>query len=167
MDSSTCPWLKKINIYSQYLIINYDCILLNNQTKKEQLNENVVLFSAKVNIESPPDLFNDSILNKNENEWKEYFFKKYFHEKNLNEEKTIIIEEKRSLFSDILRTIVILLIFAFILILFMISSLFIYKCIRLIRKRKLYNLEKHQPFPTDDAYDNLKTTSDNGTTTDV
>jgi hypothetical protein len=49
----------------------------------------------------------------------------------------------------------------------MISSLFIYKCIRLIRKRKLYNLEKHQPFPTDDAYDNLKTTSDNGTTTDV
>jgi len=166
MDSSTCPWLTKTNIYSQHLIVDYDCILLNNQTKKEQ-NENVVLFSAKVNIESPPDLFNDSIINNNENQWKEYFFKKYFHGKNLNEEKTIIIEEKHSLFSDILRTIVILLIFAFILILFMLSSLFIYKCIRLIRKRKLYNQEKHQPFPIDDAYDNLKTSSDNGTTTDV
>jgi hypothetical protein len=54
----------------------------------------------------------------------------------------------------------------------MLISLFIYKHIRLIKKKKLFSQEKHQPFPTDDAYDNLKTTtietaSDCGTTTDV
>jgi cbb3-type cytochrome oxidase subunit 3 len=170
MDASTCPWLTKANSYSQHLTVEYDCILLNN-TRKTQLNENVVLFTAKVNIESPPELFNDSNL-LDENEWKEYFFKKYFHDKQLNEEKTIVIEQQRSLFSDILRTIIILLIFAFILIILMLISLLIYKRIHTIKKRKLYDQEKHQPFPADDAYDNLKTTtietaSDSGTTTDV
>jgi hypothetical protein len=54
----------------------------------------------------------------------------------------------------------------------MIISLLIYKRIRLNQKKKLYGQEKHQPFPGDDAYDNLKATtmdtaSDSGTTTDV
>jgi hypothetical protein len=173
MDSSTCPWLTKVNSYSQHLIVDYDCILytpeisLENKTKKEQ-NDKMVLFSAKINIESPPDILNDSTLIEDEHDWKEYFFKKYFHDKQFNDDKPIIIEQKRSLFSDILRTVIILLIFAFILIILMLISLFIYKRLQLMKKRK----ENHQPFPADDAYDNLKTTnmetaSDSGTTTDV
>ncbi len=178
MDSSTCSWLTKVNSHSQYLIVDYDCILYkpelsltDNNIKKEQNNENVVLFSAKVNIESPPDLFNDSILIDDEHVWKEYFFKKYFHGKQFNGDKTIIIQQ-RSLFSDIIRTVIILLIFAFILILLMIIALVLYKRITLAKRRKLYEQEKHQPFPADDAYDNLKATaiesaSESGTTTDV
>lgn len=168
MDSSICPWLTKTNGYSQHLTVDYDCILLNNRTIKKEENDNVVLFSAKVNIESPNDFYNDfNITDDDEAEWKEYFIKKY-----LQKDKTIIIEQKRSLFSDIIRTIVILLIFAVILIFLMLISLFIYKHIRSMKKRKLYELEKHQPFPSDDAYDNLKTTnietaSDSGTATDV
>jgi hypothetical protein len=178
MDSSTCPWLTKVNSYSQHLIVEYDCLLhkpevpLIEQTKKE-LYDNIVLFSAKVNIESPPDLFNDSmIINDEENEWKEYFLKKYFPGKKFDEDKTMIIEQKRSLFSDILRTVIILIVFASILIILMVISLLIYKRIRSNQKKRLYVQEKHQPFPGDDAYDNLKATamdtaSDSGTTTDV
>jgi hypothetical protein len=172
MDSSTCPWLTKVNSYSQHLTVDYDCILNKVEIKKEQ-NENVVLFSAKINIESPPDLFNDSLLiADDEYEWKEYILKKYLHGKQFHDNKTIIIQQQRSLFSDIIRTVIILIIFAFILILLMIISLFVYKRIRLIKKRKLYQQEKHQPFPGDDAYDNLKattieSTSECGTTTDV
>ncbi|CAF0923752.1 unnamed protein product [Adineta steineri] len=181
MDSSTCPWLTKVNSHSQHIIVDYDCILykpelpsitLDNKMKKDMKNENVVLFSAKVNIESPPDLFNDSISTDDENAWKEYFFKKYFHNKQLpDDDKTIIIHQ-RSLFNDILRTVIILIIFASVLILLMISALVVYKRITLIKRRKLYEQEKQQPFPADDAYDNLKATtaesaSDSGTTTDV
>ncbi|CAF2715388.1 unnamed protein product [Rotaria sp. Silwood2] len=179
MDSSICSWLKQTQIYSQHLIIDYDCILykyessLINQTKKEQ-NDNIVLFSAKINIESPLDsIENDSILIENENEWKEYFLKKYFHSKQLNDNKTIIIHQQRSLFNDILRTIIILIIFTFILIVFMIITLAIYKHITLKKKKKFYDQDnKHRPFPADDAYDNLKanrieSASETGTTTDV
>ncbi|CAF0861956.1 unnamed protein product [Rotaria sp. Silwood1] len=183
MDSSTCSWLEKTKSYSQHLIIDYDCILyksesslitLNNQTKKEQ-NDNIVLFSAKVNIESPPldTNDNDTIITDNENEWKEYFLKKYFYSKQLNDNKTIIIHQQRSLFNDILRTIIILIVFTFILILFMIIILYIYKHIILMKKKKFYDQDnKNRPFPTDDAYDNLKanrieSTSETGTTTDV
>ncbi|CAF1011422.1 unnamed protein product [Rotaria sordida] len=181
MDSSTCPWLEQTKSYSQHLIIDYDCILhksessliiLNNQTKKEQ-NKDIVLFSAKINIESPLDsIDNDSFIIDNENEWKEYFLKKYFHSKPLNEDKAIIIHQQRSLFNEILRTIIILIIFTFILILFMIITLFIYKHITLMKKKKFYGQDKHRPFPSDDAYDNLKATriesaSETGTTTDV
>ncbi len=178
MDSSTCPWLMKANSYSQHLVVEYDCLLhkpgvsLIDQTKKE-LQENIVLFSAKVNIESPLDLINDSTtLYDEEKEWREYFLKKYFPGKKFNEDKTMIIEQKRSLFSDIIRTVIILIIFALILIIFMVISLLIYKRIRLNQKKKLYGQQKHQPFPGDDAYDNLKATamdtaSDSGTTTDV
>ena len=54
----------------------------------------------------------------------------------------------------------------------MMMSILIYKRIRSNEKRKLYGQEKHQPFPADEAYDNLKATimetaSDSGTTTDV
>jgi hypothetical protein len=171
MDSSTCPWLTKVNSYSQHVMVDYDCILNKAEIKKEE-NENIVLFSAKIKVETPPDLYNDTIITDNEYEWKEYFLKKYFHDKQLNDNKTIIIQEQRSLFSDIIRTVIILIIFAIILIVLMLISLCIYKRIKLVKKRKLYQQEKHQPFPGDDAYDNLKTTaiesaSESGTTTDV
>ncbi|CAM4756981.1 unnamed protein product [Rotaria magnacalcarata] len=181
MDSSTCSWLTNTNIYSQYLTIDYDCILhksetplipIGNQSKKEQ-NENIVLFSAKVNIETPPDSSEtDSISSNDENKWQEYFLKKYFHSKKINDDKTIIVHQPRSLINDIFRTIIILIIFTFILILFMIIALLLYKHITLMKKRKLYGQDKHRPFPTDDAYDNLKATriesaSETGTTTDV
>ena len=106
MGSSTCPWLSKVNSYSQHLIVEYDCIVhqsdgsLINQTK-DTSKENMVLFSAKVNIESPLDNVNDSILLEEENEWKEYFLKKFFPRKQFNDDQTVLIEHKRSLFSDI------------------------------------------------------------------
>ncbi|CAF4227576.1 unnamed protein product [Rotaria sordida] len=142
MDSSQCSWLTKNHNQSEYFIIDYD-----------------------FNIESPPDLFNDSFLTDNEDEWKEYLFKKYFHDRG----KTMIIQERRSLLSDIMRTIVILIIFAFVLIIFMLISLMIYKCLQFIKRNQT---NKHQPFPADDAYDNLKISptrsiADSGTITDV
>lgn len=177
MDASTCPWLSKVNSYSQHLIVEYDCVL-NQPTesrtmKKEEDEENIVLFSAKVNIESPTEEnFNETNLIEEEHEWREYFLKKYFPDQTFQENKTIVIEQKRSLLSDILRTVIILIIFASILIIFMVISLLIYKRIRWNQKRKFYEQDKHQPFPGDDAYDNLKATpidaaSDTGTTTDV
>lgn len=181
MDSSTCSWLTNTKSYSQYLSIDYDCILhksetpsipIDNQMKKEEDN-NIVLFSAKINIESPLDSSEtDSTLTDDENQWKEYFLKKYFHSKKVNGERPIVIHQPRSLFNDIIRTIIILIIFTFILIIFMIITLFLYKHITLMKKRKLYGQDKHRPFPTDDAYDNIKaarieSASETGTTTDV
>ena len=171
MDLSACPWLNEMNNYSQYLIVEYDCIV-NQPEIRLKKKENIVLFSAKVNIESPPEIFNETSFIEEENEWRNYFLKKYFPDQTIQSEKSILIEQKRSLFSDILRTIIILIIFASILIIFMVISLVIYKRIRLNQKRKFYEQEKHQPFPGDDAYDNLKgtnmeTASDSGTTTDV
>ncbi|UJR08481.1 hypothetical protein I4U23_012748 [Adineta vaga] len=169
MDSSTCPWLTKVNSYSQHIIVDYDCILhkrelsSSNRTKQE----NVVLFSAKVNIETPPELFNETISIEDELAWKEYFYKKYFH----NADKSVLIQQ-RTLFSDIFRTIIILIVFATILFLLMLSAFLVYKRMTLIKRTKLYEQEKQQPFPADDAYDNLKgntneSASDSGTTTDV
>ena len=193
MDALTCPWLINVDSHSQYLVVDYDCVLyepeppmiaLNrlhsgNQTKKET-NENIVLFSAKVNIESPPDFYNESASNENEHDWKEFLLKKYLAGGSGGQattlikhgEKTIIIQEQRSLFSDILRTIVILVVFAFVLILIMIIALLVYKRMKSIKKKHFYQQEKHRPFPADDAYDNLKTSAtqsitDSGTTTDV
>lgn len=192
MDALTCPWLINVDSHSQYLVVDYDCVLyepeppmiaLNrlhsgNQTKKET-NENIVLFSAKVNIESPPDFYNESASNENEHDWKEFLLKKYLAGGSgqattliKHGEKTIIIQEQRSLFSDILRTIVILVVFAFVLILIMIIALLVYKRMKSIKKKHFYQQEKHRPFPADDAYDNLKTSAtqsitDSGTTTDV
>ena len=171
MDLSACPWLKQKKGYSQYLIIDYNCIneitFNNNKT-----NKNVVLFSAKVNIESPLDSYNNSILTDNEQEWKEYFLKKYLHHQQFNGEKTIIIHQQRSLLSDIIRTVIILIVFALILILLILIGRFLYKRITLMKREKSHKQSKHQPFPTDEAYDNLKgarmeTASDTGTTTDV
>jgi hypothetical protein len=202
MDSSTCPWLAKNIIHSQHLIVDYDCILyepepplialnrLNNNNNKvnktkEDDQENVVLFSAKINIESPPDIINDSIpilsdITDDERAWKEFILKQYFHGKRppfTNFEKPIIIQQQRSLLSDILRTVIILIVFTFILIVLMLIGLFFYKRITLFNKRKIFGhhkeqQQKHEPFPGDEAYDNLKTsaagsTTDSGATTDV
>lgn len=177
MDLSGCPWMNEMNNYSQYLIVEYDCIVNQPEIplldqKKQKKKENIVLFSAKVNIESPPEIFNETSFLEEENDWRDYFLKKYFPDQTIENEKNILISPSRSLFSDILRTVIILIIFASILIIFMIISLVIYKRIRLNQKRKFYEQEKHQPFPGDDAYDNLKgtnmeTASDSGTTTDV
>lgn len=172
MDSSTCPWLTKVNSHSQHLIVDYDCILYKpglplappvNQSKQE----NVVLFSAKVNIETPPDFFNDSLSIEDELAWKEYFFKKYFQ----TGDKAALVPQ-RSLFSDILRTVIILIVFATVLVLLMVIGLIVYKRMTAIKRAQLYAQDKQQPFPGDDAYDNLKgnsneSASDSGTTTDV
>jgi len=95
----------------------------------------------------------------------------------LNDEKSTIIRQ-RSLLNEVFWTVVILIIFAFVLIVLMIVGLLLYKRISLINKKKFLidhhkeQHEKHEPFPGDDAYDNLKTsahgsTTDSGTTTDV
>jgi preprotein translocase subunit SecG len=196
MDSSTCSWLAKDTIHSQYLIVDYDCILyepepplialnrLNNNNNKSRGNDNknIVLFSAKINIESPPDIANDSIsaITDDERGWKEFILKQYLNGKrpplNFNE-KPIIIHQQRSLFSDVLRTVIILIVFTFILIVLMLIGLFIYKRITNYHKRKFFGhhkeqQQKHEPFPGDEAYDNLKTsaagsTTDSGAATDV
>jgi len=59
----------------------------------------------------------------------------------------------------------------------MVIGLFLYKHITLVNKRKCFGhhkeqQQKHEPFPGDEAYDNLKTsaagsTTDSGTATDV
>lgn len=198
MDSSACPWLGNDMIHAQHLIVDYDCVLyepepplvalnrLVSSNKKMENNENIVLFSAKINIESPPDMFNDTIPTKNvdltdeERAWKEFILKQYLSGRRppLSElEKPFIIQQPRSLFSDILRTVIILIIFTFILILLMIIGLVLYKRFTIFNKRKLFghhqeSHRKHAPFPNDEAYDNLKTsaagsTTDSGTATDV
>jgi hypothetical protein len=203
MDSSTCSWLIKNITHAQHLIVDYDCILYepepplialnrlyNNNNKmdktKENDNQNIVLFSAKINIESPPDIINDSIstlsdMTDDERAWKEFILKQYLHGKRpslTNFEKPIIIQQQRSLFSDILRTVIILIVFTFILIVLMLIGLCLYKRIKLLNKRKFFGhhkeqQQKHEPFPSDEAYDNLKTsaagstTDSGGTATDV
>ncbi len=202
MDSSTCSWLTKDITHAQHLIVDYDCILfepepplialnrLNKKNKKmdktkEDNNQNIVLFSAKINIESPPDMINDSIstlseLTDDERAWKEFILKQYLSGKRpplTNIEKPIIIQQQRSLLSDILRTVIILIVFTVILIVLMLIGLCLYKRIKLLNKRKFFGhhkeqQQKHEPFPGDEAYDNLKTsgagsTTDSGTATDV
>lgn len=152
MDISTCSWLTNATSYSQYIVVDYDCIVYPIANKPHE--ENLVLFSAKIDIETPITI-NDTTYLDDEYEWKEYFLKKYLQEK-----KIFAFEQKNSLFSDIIRTVIILICFALILISLMFCSLWFYK-------RKICRKEKHQPFPIDEAYDNLKTTSDSGSTTDV
>ena len=208
MDSSTCSWLTKDVTHAQHLTVDYDCILYepepssmpfnhlthtNNHlpkktetTKKgESDDQNIVLFSAKINIESPPDLINDSLPNSvdltdEERAWKEFILKQYLNGKRppLNDlDKPIIIQQQRSLLSDILRTVIILIVFTFILIVLMLIGLFLYKYLTSMHKRKFFGhrkdqQQKHAPFPSDEAYDNLKTsaagsTADSATATDV
>ena len=69
------------------------------------------------------------------------------------------------------------IVFTFILIVLMLIGLFLYKRITLLNKRKFYGhhheqQQKHEPFPGDEAYDNLKasaagSTTDSGAATDV
>ncbi len=202
MDSSTCSWLTKDIIHAQHLTVDYDCMLyepepplvalnrLNNNNNKmhktKEDDQNIVLFSAKINIESPPDLINDSIptlsdMTDDERAWKEFILKQYLSGKRpplTSIEKPIIIQQQRSLLSDILRTVIILIVFTFILIVLMVIGLFLYKRITLLNKKTFFGhhkeqqQRKHEPFPGDEAYDNLKTsaagsTADSGAATDV
>jgi hypothetical protein len=194
MDSSTCPWLTKNLTHSQHLIVDYDCILyepepplmalnrVNKMNKTKEDKQNIVLFSAKINIEPSPDTFNDSLpdITDDERAWKEFILKQYLNGKRPpNIEKAIIIQQPRSLFSDILRTVIILIVFTFILIALMLIGLFLYKRITFLNKKKFFGhhkeqqqQQKHEPFPGDEAYDNLKTsaassTTDSGAATDV
>ena len=204
MDSSTCSRISKNIDYSQHLVIDYDCILYEppqstliasnrfdankmNNKSKEDVDQNIVLFSAKIDIDSPLDSFNDSLptlydLTHDERAWKEFLLKQYLSGKRppLNElEKPVIIQQQRSLFSDILRTVIILIVFTFILIILMLVGLFLYKHITLLNKRRYFShhhhqdqQQKHAPFPGDEAYDNLKSsaagsTTDSGAVTDV
>ncbi|UJR37735.1 hypothetical protein I4U23_030430 [Adineta vaga] len=200
MDSATCSKITKDMNYSQHLIIDYDCLLYEpkstllasnrfdmkhkNKTKEDD-DQNIVLFSAKINIESPPDLFNDSLptlydITHDERAWKEFLLKQYLSGKRppfSDLEKPVIIQQQRSLFSDILRTVIILLVFTFILIVLMVIGLFLYKHITFLNKRRFFThqrdqQQKHEPFPGDEAYDNLKSstagsTTDSGAVTDV
>ncbi|CAF0756532.1 unnamed protein product [Adineta steineri] len=203
MDSSTCSWLNKDVTHAQHLIVDYDCILyepeassiaLNridnnnkiNKTNGNDNNQNIVLFSAKINIESPPDILNDSSaslydLTDDERAWKEFILKQYLSGKRpqLSDlEKPIIIQQQRTLYSDILRTVIILIVFTFILIVLMLIGLFLYKRMTLLNKRRFFDhhhkdqQQKHEPFPGDEAYDNLKASAadsitDSGAATDV
>ncbi|CAF2826508.1 unnamed protein product [Rotaria sp. Silwood2] len=202
MDSSVCPSLIQSTTYAQHLIVDYDCILyelepslsaLNrldisnnkiNNTKQDD-NQNIVVFSAKINVESPPDMINDSIstlpvMTDDERAWKEFILKQYLNGKRpplANVEQPIIIQQERSLLSEIVRTVIILIIFTLILIVLMVTGFVLYKRIKFLRKRNFFGhhkeqKQKHEPFPTDEAYDNLKTsaagsTTDSGTATDV
>ena len=200
MDSSTCPWLIKDLTHAEHLVVDYDCVLyepestpiaLNRQqnqstTTKTDEEKSVVLFSAKINIDSPTDNSNDSFtlpsnLSEDERAWKEFILKEYLHGKRPllghKDDKPIIIQQTRSLFSDILRTVIILVVFTCVLLILLIIGFFLYKRMKLLHKRNLFGHHKdHQsklePFPADEAYDNLKTsaagsTTDSGTATDV
>lgn len=211
MDSSTCSWLTKDVTHAQHLTVDYDCILYEPEPSTMALNhlphtnnhhlkkiettkkvegekkddENIVLFSAKINIESPPDLINDSLpnltdLTDDERAWKEFILKQYLSGKRPplnNLDKPIIIQQQRSLLSDILRTVIILIVFTLILIVLMLIGLFLYKHLTSMHKRKFFGhrkdqQHKHAPFPSDEAYDNLKasaagSTTDSATATDV
>jgi hypothetical protein len=161
--------------------------LNNNNNKmikpKEDDDQNIVLFSAKINIESPPDVINDSVpdLTDDDRAWKEFILRQYLHGKRpplSSLEKPIIIQQQRSLLSDILRTVIILIVFTVILIVLMLIGLFLYKHVTLFNRRRFFGhqkdqqQQKHAPFPGDEAYDNLKTsaagsTTDSGAATDV
>ncbi|CAF0783247.1 unnamed protein product [Rotaria sp. Silwood1] len=203
MDSSICPSLMQSTTYAQHLIVDYDCILyepesslpvvnhldFNNNNKinntKQDDNQNIVVFSAKINVESPPDIINDSIstlsdIIDDERAWKEFIVKQYLNGKRpplTNVEQPIIIQQERSLLSEIVRTVIILIVFTLILIVLMLIGFVLYKRIKFLRKRNFFGLhkeqkQKHEPFPTDEAYDNLKTsaagsTTDSGAATDV
>lgn len=153
---------------TEYLVIDYDCQMSQNEVLSTKSNENLFLFSAKVNIDSPSDSFIENSTTEQEQKWKEYLIKKYLEENGKGKENLIFVDEPRSLMNDVFRTILILIVFALTLIFVMLIALWIYKRIKVTR-------HKHRPFPcnfADDAYDNLKTTpgqsiSDNGTASDV
>ena len=200
MDSKMCPHLSKEITHAQHLVVDYDCVLhepepplvalnrLQTQVNQNQTDDqqNIVLFSAKIKIDSPTDTLNDSAtsvsaLSDEERAWKEFILKQYLHGKRPtftgDEEKPIIIHQQRSLFSDILRTVIILVVFTCILIILTLVGFILYKRFKVLKKRNLFEhhreeQQKHEPFPSDEAYDNLKTsaagsTTDSGAATDV
>jgi hypothetical protein len=200
MDSSICPSLMKDVTHAQHLIVDYDCISYEPEpplvalarlqtTSKKNTTEDqqgIVLFSAKINIDSPGDGINDSVtipnnLSDDERAWKDFILKQYLHGKRPlltnNDNKPIIIQQERSLFSDILRTLIILIVFTCVLLALLIIGHFLYKRMKLLHKRNIFghhkeHQHKHAPFPADEAYDNLKasaagSTTDSGTATDV
>ena len=117
---------------SEYLTVEYDCQL--HPVSK------MVLFSARVNIESPPE---EEEEEEEQQQWKNYLWKTYLHQREI---------PSRPLFSDVFRTLFILLLFAGLLIVPMLVSLLVYRC---VKSRERTN--KRRPFPADDdAYDNLK-----------
>ncbi|CAF3090426.1 unnamed protein product [Rotaria socialis] len=200
MDSSSCTSLTTSTTYAQHLIVDYDCILhepelssnsfnrYNNEkidNTRQDNNENVVVFSAKINIESPPDLLNETdpivpdILD-DDRAWKEFILKQYLDGKRLpliNGEKPIIIQQERSLFNEILRTVIILIVFTLIITVLILIGFFLHKRIKFLRKQKFFGhhekqKQKHERFPSDEAYDNLKTsaaesTAESAAATDV
>lgn len=171
MDLSQCSGLKSDRNLSEYLTVDYDCHFYQPIEEKPNKDKSVVLFSAQVNVESPQDLFNESttIDNDQEDQWRDYLWKKFRHEQQM---KSLQGHEPSNSFRrDISRTLIILFIFAAILILLMLISLFIYKRYQSTKN----NPSKHQPFPTqtDDPYDNFKSNpaqsigTDSSNTTDV
>ena len=175
MDGSSCPWLNNERNQSEYLTVEYDCQLYQTTIDEKKKEAPIVLFSAHVNIESPAEIFNESVPiddNEQEEQWRDYLWTKFLHEKEM---KSLQGENSsKSLFRDVARTAIILLIFAVTLIVLMLICLFIYKRCQAIRKRRAsYSPQKHRPFPTtDDAYDNFKSspvqsTAESGTATDV
>jgi hypothetical protein len=183
MDLFSCPWLSTNHNQSEYLTIDYDCLVHHhhhtdtqdinrNQTK---FDNNLVHFSAQIRIESPPDDFiNDTLTIDPEDQWRDHLLKTYIRDQQM---KSIVIQDSRISFNDILRTIAILIVFAFVMILLMLVVLAIYRRVTWMRKNKatlssIDDRQQQQPFPADIAYDNLKGNSrqsitDSGTTTDV
>lgn len=168
MDNSQCSWLNNERNQSEYLTVDYHCEFYQSTIDEKKKENPIVLFSAHVNIESPAEIFNDSLNNDDkdqEDQWREYLWKKFHLEQD---------SKSTSLFKDVVRTGIILLIFAVTLIVLMLICLFIYKRCQSIRKRRAsYSPQKHRPFPTtDDAYDNFKSSptesiTDSGAATDV
>lgn len=122
-------WNSTVN-QSEYLSVEYDCHL--------HPVEKIVLFSAQVKIESPPE---------EEEQWKDYLWRKFLLER---EE----IHSSRPLFTDVFRTVLILFVFAGLLLVPMLVTVLVYKHVKSSRQMPT---NKHRPFPADDdAYDNLK-----------
>lgn len=158
-------------------------------SKKTDDKQDIVLFSAKINIDSPNDLLNDSLsststVNDDERAWKDFILKQYLHGKrpnlSLNYEKAFPIQpqqQQRSLVSDIVRTVIILVVFTCVLIVLILVGFILYKRFKLLKKKNVFGhhreqQQKHEPFPGDEAYDNLKanaagSSTDNGAATDV
>lgn len=200
MDASACAPLATNLNHAQHLVVDYDCVpyepaptansfnQFNNDHSdltKQDDNQNVVIFSAKINIDSPPDLINDTLppvpdILDDDRTWKEFIIKQYLDGKQPlfnHMEKPIIIQQERSLFSEIVRTVIILIVFTLVIIVFMIIGYFLQKRVKFLRKQHIFGhhkeqKRKHQPFPNDEAYDNLKansatSTTDTGAATDV
>jgi len=178
-----------LNKRSEHVIVDYDCLLyepeppliaLNRVLTIKERNLTTFLKPARALVSLSASATMGHLLNTtttideydNEKTWNDYIKKNYLKAKPKN--SVVLIDDQlphnqRTLLSDVIWIVVILIAFAFVLIVFMLVGVLLYKKILLLNKnnRRHHYYNDSTSFPANEnTYDNLKA-NQNGCATDV